>query len=373
MAPIQVTVVTGTSIKDGGRVVESLLRSEGMQRMAAIVPKRGKRSKRASRQTAVLPTTERLVRLGEGCACCTIRGDIRAKVRRLATEQGVDHIVIQTAPTGDLSVLAKTFTVPDGAGTTLLDVARIERMVTVIDVPDAWASMWTPAARGLISRVEMANVLWLDQASEVPSDRLAQLVLVLESINPRARIVQGNLQDVSLSELKVSEAFDLNVAQRRSALASVLDGELASSGVVSRWVYRERRPFHPVRLRAFIDAGWPGLVRAHGGFWVASRPDLVATLDVAGGSWQSKVGGMWWASIDEDRRPTTPEFRARMASDWHADFGDRNQEIAIVGLGLDEDALRAALDRCLLTEDELSQPQTWSSFPHPFAWPEISA
>jgi hypothetical protein len=61
-----------------------------------------------------------------------------------------------------------------------------------------------------------------------------------------------------------------------------------------------------------------------------------------------------------------------MASDWHADFGDRNQEIAIVGLGLDEDALRAALDRCLLTEDELSQPQSWSSFPHPFAWSEIS-
>ena len=373
MAPIQVTVVIGSPAKDGRRVLDALLRTGDGQRAAAIVPDNDDWTQGVDSDSGIIPTTEELLQLGAGCSCCTVRGDIRSKVHRLATQGAVDHILVQTEPSNDLSVLAKTFSIAGAAGSSILHLARLERLLAVVDVPTAVASLQSTTVRRLIARIELANVLWLDRAAEVAPEQLATLIKVFESINPGARIVRGGLDDVSVADLTVSRPFDLDAAASRPALAGVRDGALKSGGGVSRLVYRKRQPFHPVRLRAFIDAGWPGLVRAHGRFWVASRPGLFANLDVVGGSWQSSLGGMWWASVPVNRQPPSAEFRAYLKSIWHPAFGDRHQELAMVGVGVDEDALRAALDQCLLTEDELANSGEWSRMPHPFDWPEALA
>ena len=71
------------------------------------------------------------MRLGQGCACCTVRGDLLTKIKEIAAHKRADHIVIQSHLGDDLSMLAKTFTVADSRGTTLSDVAQLESVVTV--------------------------------------------------------------------------------------------------------------------------------------------------------------------------------------------------------------------------------------------------
>ena len=112
--PVSVTVLAGTPGADGSRVLERILQGSNDIRLTAIVPKRGRKRKNSSGPNgSLLPTTERLVRMGEGCACCTVRGDLMTKVRRIAEEGSADHVVIQTSPGADLTTVAKTFTVAD--------------------------------------------------------------------------------------------------------------------------------------------------------------------------------------------------------------------------------------------------------------------
>lgn len=50
-----------------------------------------------------------------------------------------------------------------------------------------------------------------------------------------------------------------------------------------------------------------------------------------------------------------------------ASFGDRRQQIVIIGQRMDEAAIRAALDACLLTDAELAEGKAaWRNYPDPF-------
>ncbi|NBC47182.1 MAG: hypothetical protein GVY22_04160 [Gammaproteobacteria bacterium] len=81
---------------------------------------------------------------------------------------------------------------------------------------------------------------------------------------------------------------------------------------------------------------------------------------------------IWWAAKEGGRRywPDDPAQRARILSDFDGDFGDRRQQLVFIGQHLERDAMRARLDDCLLTDDELAAgPAVWRAFPDPFpAW-----
>ncbi len=48
-------------------------------------------------------------------------------------------------------------------------------------------------------------------------------------------------------------------------------------------------------------------------------------------------------------------------------MGDARQELVLIGMGMDEQALRALLDECLLTDAEMAMgPQAWTQWDNPF-------
>jgi G3E family GTPase len=94
----------------------------------------------------------------------------------------------------------------------------------------------------------------------------------------------------------------------------------------------------------------PAVVRAKGFFWVASRHTLAGLWSQAGGLLTVQPLGFW----DED---------------------ERRQQLAFIGSGMDRDAIVAALDACLLGDEELAGgPSDWARLPDPFpAWqPEVN-
>ena len=104
-----------------------------------------------------------------------------------------------------------------------------------------------------------------------------------------------------------------------------------------------------------MKAPWSGVLRACGFCWLENDPESVSQLTVSGGSRRIRRAGTWWVGTGRKYWPREKDRLARMRENWHPDFGDRVQEIAVIGLNMDEDALRASFDQALLTEHEVEE------------------
>jgi len=55
---------------------------------------------------------------------------------------------------------------------------------------------------------------------------------------------------------------------------------------------------------------------------------------------------------------------------WQEPYGDRRQELVIIGIDVDREWFEQCMNACLLTDDELARgPDAWAALPDPFgAW-----
>jgi len=144
---------------------------------------------------------------------------------------------------------------------------------------------------------------------------------------------------------------------------------------ITSFVYRARRPFHPQRFWDLVQREWPGVIRSKGSFWLATRPDFSGSWSQAGGAARHGAGATWWAALAKDEWPDDTETRALIDETWAEPFGDRRQEIVLIGIGMNEAALRRMFDDCLLSTQEMAGgPDSWNRLIDPFpAWNHAAA
>lgn len=130
---------------------------------------------------------------------------------------------------------------------------------------------------------------------------------------------------------------------------------------ISSFVYFARRPFHPGRLlRDALSREWKGVLRSKGFYWLATRHDVMGLWQSAGGAWQGEPSALWTAALPEADRPDGWREDAAGGA-WDGAWGDRCQQLVWIGVGMDEAALRAMLDACLLTDEEMAMgPERWA-------------
>ena len=112
-------------------------------------------------------------------------------------------------------------------------------------------------------------------------------------------------------------------------------------------VFQARRPFNEAKIRTFIARKHPGLFRVKGFFWIASRPDDMGYLSVAGGVARWHFVGTWAAAMLERGVISKAEIPESAQASWSEPHGDRRQELALIGLAIDTLILRRDLEGCL--------------------------
>jgi G3E family GTPase len=218
----------------------------------------------------------------------------------------------------------------------------------------------------LIAQIEFCDVIVVNKTDLVDAEALAQLRRILHALNPRAELIDALHGAVAASELVNTDRFDFDATSSAPGWLAMLnaDPDAAPESVhadISGFVYRARRPFHPERLWALVHQEWPGVLRCKGFFWLATRSDIGGSLSQAGGALRHGPAGMWWAAQERSEWPTgDAELEAEIAADWYGEvddmtIGDRRQELALIGTGLDESHWRGAFDACLVTDQEWSQ------------------
>jgi G3E family GTPase len=221
----------------------------------------------------------------------------------------------------------------------------------------------------LTDQIEFADVVVLNKVTDAGPMRVDAARKIIRALNADARIIEADHSDVPADAVLDTGLFDFERAHEHPMWAKELYGfadhtpETEEYGVTSH-VYRARKPFVPERIMAFLEGDLPGVIRAKGHFWIATRPDWVAEFSLAGALSGVTPLGTWWAWVPEARRPQHDSARAYMAQHWQEPWGDRRQELVFIGAGIDWPALRARLDACLL--DAATGPEDLPDLPDPF-------
>ena len=327
-------------------------------------------------------TEERLVEMTNGCICCTLRDDLLQEVTALARDGRFDHLLIESTGISEPMPVATTFDFRDEEGFSLADVARIDSMVTVVDAIHLTADYGCHdflAMRGeslgeddtrtvvdlLVEQIEFADTIVLNKVGDATPAQRANARSIVKSLNPVARLIEADFANVPVAEIVGTGRFDLERAQRFPGWVQELYGfedhvpETEEYGIGS-FTFKERRPFHPERFRGFLDSDWPGVIRAKGFFWLASRPDHVGELSMAGSIMRHQHLGFWYAAVPKDQWPLDRATRQQIAENWDQSWADRRQELVFIGKGIDRLQLRSRLEACLLTPTEIAQgPEAW--------------
>ncbi len=316
-------------------------------------------------------TQEKLVELTNGCICCTLRDDLHKEVERLARERRFDYLLIEATGIAEPLPIAATFSFRDAQGRSLSSLARLDTAVTVVDalslakdfndaelLRERYAGVVPTDERTLsdlvVEQIEFADVIVVNKVSEVSPEEKARVLAIVASLNATAIVVESDFGRVDTRAILDTKLF----REDKAATHPLWHKELYGGGAahtpeteeygISSFVFRDRAPFDAARFEAFLKGAPKGLIRAKGHLWFSSDPSAVVEFSLAGSQTRFRPKGSWWCAVPQHLWPRYPQFRDYLRKHWHPVFGDRRQELVFIGTDLDREALRGALESCLV-------------------------
>lgn len=337
-------------------------------------------------------TEERLVEMSNGCICCTLREDLLIEVEKLAKENKFDYLLIESSGISEPLPVAQTFTYQDEAnGTDLSKLSRLDTLVTIVDcfnflkdfnsietLQDRQATDMEGDNRTIVNlltdQIEFANVIVLNKTDMITPEETGILTSVMKKLNANAKIITSSFGKVDLKSILNTNLFDFEETSQSAGWIEELNKthhtpETEEYGI-SSFVYRSRRPFHPERFWNYLNNRWnPGIIRSKGLFWLASRKDDALNWSQAGGSLRAERAGVWWASMSYKERIRYASFvdsKEEIEAKWDKRFGDRQNELVIIGQEMNQDLIIRQLETCLCTEDEIAAMERGDTFKDAF-------
>ncbi|MEM1086041.1 MAG: GTP-binding protein [Verrucomicrobiota bacterium] len=227
------------------------------------------------------------------------------------------------------------------------------------------------AAKVLEEQIAFASVIILTKTDTVPQEVVRQQVATLQKIQPRAAIGLSAQAGLLLPQLDSIPAPKISVLKNRAKQLDLNHGE-ATLENVNATVFRDPRPFHPERLHEICRSKLgTGLYRTKGFLWLASRPADVLLWQQSGSQIALELTGLWKAGIvhnpDGKLLAEEVEHLKEQLKAEHPLFGDRHNELTLIGLKPAREAFTAALHEALCTDEEIETWQRGEKFADP--WP----
>ena len=346
-----------------------------------------------------------LVALQNGCICCTLKMDLVQQLSDIVAADKFDYIVIEASGICEPEPIAQTIcSIPS------LDPRYTEHGVPVLDcivtVVDA-LRMQSEFGCGLdlkrknideddienlvIQQIEFCNKILLNKASEVTPEELGRVHAIVRELQPNAEIVECDWGDVDLDSLLNTHLFNFDsVAGSATWIREVEKahdedededehghrhhddddgdhddhdehghhhhhhhegGEVEEYGI-GTYVYYARKALDINRFDWFVAKRWPkGVIRAKGICYFQDQFDTCYVFEQAGKQISLRNAGLWFGAMPKEELMQQIERDPMIAKDWDPYYGDRMQKLVFIGQHLDKEAIRKALDDCLVDPD----------------------
>lgn len=370
-----VLLLTGYLGSGKTTLVNRILTNEKGIRFAVIVNDLGEVNVDASliaKGGVVNSSNDSLVPLQNGCICCTLKMDLVEQISQLTRNGNFDYIVIEASGICEPAPIAQTICSIPRLGPQYNDgkspVAKLDAIVTVVDAVRLATEFGCGDALPLgnfddqdleslvVQQIEFCNIVLLNKASDVRAEELGRVHSVIEKLNPGVKIIECDFCDVPLENILNTGMFDFEKVATSAAWINALEGEgieneeegEADEYGVGTFVYYRRKPFDLNKLDWFVSKKWPAnIIRSKGLCYFAHDTDKCYLFEQVGIQKNLTDAGQWYATMPEDELRRELKVNKGLQRDWDPEYGDRMNKIVFIGQNLDEEAITAALDKCL--------------------------
>ena len=329
-----------------------------------------------------------LIPLSNGCICCTLKEDLMQQILDLIATCRFDYILIEASGICEPLPIAQAITLGDEVMPT---VCRLDGIVTVVDamrMADEFLNGEKLLGDNdeddveslLIQQIEFCTTIVLNKVDEVSAEQLATLKAVICQLQPEARIIETNYGKVAVKDILDTRAFNFAKAGTSAGWIQTLknfdakkdghdadhhdhdhaghhhhDHEEGHSHTeeygISTFVYFRRAPFDQDKFSEFVEMSWPEhVIRCKGLLWFKKNPSMSYMFEQAGKQTVATPFGRWMASAPSDQRQKARAANPELDRNWDERYGDRMIKLVFIGRQMDESAICAALDACLVSE-----------------------
>ena len=240
------------------------------------------------------------------------------------------------------------------------------------EVPSREDPALLQASKVLAEQIAFASTIILTKVDTIPRPVVDAQVRILQKLQPNATVGLSAQAGLLLPQLEGTPAPNLAELKGRADRLGLADSS-ATAPQVEATVIRDPRPFHPERLHDAVSNNLgTGLYRTKGYLWLASRPGHVLLWQQSGSQIALELTGYWRSEIvrNTDGRllPEEVELLTERLESAHHVFGDRHNELTLIGLPDACETFARALRSALCNEQEVAAWKAGEEFPDP--WPK---
>lgn len=219
-----------------------------------------------------------VMRLTNGCVCCTLQGDLMSALFAMIEAGKVEHALIETSDLSDARNLARSFFEVERQG-----LLRVDGIIALVDAEQFEASRAKDPAL-LEGQVQAADLVVISKGDRAGPERVRAVELAIRAISSRPRVIAAALGEVPLALLI---GGDLAQGRPEGAQEPVDQDEHEHAGHAhhlhySTWTFHSDAPLSWRALAPVLAQLPEALVRAKGVLHIVERPGQRCLLQVVG-------------------------------------------------------------------------------------------
>lgn len=370
-----VVLITGYLGSGKTTLLNNLLRQE-KRRVALIVNDMGSINVDAEilKKNGSNVTECPMFELQNGCICCTLRKEFIKQIEKISNLDTVDVVFVEASGISDPGAVSASFLAyeEDNPETNVY----LTSVVTVVDADRIYREFLDELKQKadknatdennltaeeistlIVDQIEFCNFIVLNKCDLLNAEQLKEVEAIIRDFQPRAPIFHSVNGNIDIDQITTTEPFNYEQIDSSSAIQKAINSlnepNRATEGCtgeygISSFVFEEKRPFNRERFMNFVNNNYPKeLIRAKGYIWFSDADANVQLFEQAGRNSSVMTVAYWIDALEEKQKQEYLEYNPDVKEAWDEEFGDRVNQLVIIGKGYNKEAITAALRSCL--------------------------